>query len=534
VLPLPARAQEPPRSAAEVIEQARRAAAEDRNAAAVELFEAALELAPAFRREVLREYADQLTYTGRAGAAVPLYREALAWELSPEEERRARLGLALALSWSDRTAQARMEYEALLVRDAGDVEARLGRARVLSWDGRLAEAGREYERVLGMQPGNREARRSLAQVQAWRGRPLAAMAGLEQLLSEDPEDVEALLILGQIQADRGRPERAAAAVDRLLAVRPDHARALEFRRQLQLRSRPASRLDVQRSVQSDDLSITVLALRQTAHFGEGRTAIELRFQNFEYERPGSATDRLSVRRPGLHLRHRLGDRSEVNVAGHLDAIDPVGLPVARRTFTYDAWYTLWPTDGVRVDLSSARSTFDDIRSLAQPVVATFIGASSDLTPDERTRLSGRANAGSFSDGNGRLWAQAEVERRLWSAPHLLVGGRATAMRFDERLDNGYFNPDRYVAAVATARAWTGWRQRTWVNVGATYGREQSTPGGDRPVWSGEARVNHWPAARLEVEGRYDYFSSRQFFALDEALAGGWARQTLGLSVRFLW
>jgi hypothetical protein len=37
-----------------------------------------------------------------------------------------------------------------------------------------------------------------------------------------------------------------------------------------------------------------------------------------------------------------------------------------------------------------------------------------------------------------------------------------------------------------------------------------------------------------VEGRYDYFSSRQFFALDEALAGGWARQTLGLSVRFLW
>jgi thioredoxin-like negative regulator of GroEL len=69
----PARAQSPE----DVVEQARQAAATNDNREAARLFEQAMTLAPERRRELLLEYADQVTYSGRPAEAVPLYRELL-------------------------------------------------------------------------------------------------------------------------------------------------------------------------------------------------------------------------------------------------------------------------------------------------------------------------------------------------------------------------------------------------------------------------------------------------------------------------
>ncbi len=97
----PATAQQLHTSVADsLVARARAAAWRDANAKSAALFADALQRAPSRRSEWLREYADQLTYSDRADAAIPLYREALARPgMSIAEERRTRLGLALALSW---------------------------------------------------------------------------------------------------------------------------------------------------------------------------------------------------------------------------------------------------------------------------------------------------------------------------------------------------------------------------------------------------------------------------------------------------
>jgi tetratricopeptide (TPR) repeat protein len=526
-------AQEPP---LRIVEAAREAARNHRNAEAAALLAEALSIAPELRRELLLELAEQLTYSGRAAEAVPLFHEVLAWPPSPEEGRRARLGLALALSWSDQLSAALREYEQVLAEHPDDIDARLGRARILSWRGRLGAARAEYNRVLRQEPGSLEALRSGAQVQSWRRREFDALERLGAILRDHPEDVETLLILPQVQEARGRPDLALPAVDRLLVLQPDHARALEFRSGLLLRGRPWAQLEVRTSSQTDDLDITALSLTQSFPIHQGRSSLAFNYRQLGFAQPRPGIEEVTIVRPGFLARHRIGDRSEINVGASLDMINPAGAPARNRPFTYDAWLTLWPADGLRVDISSSRATFDNIRSLVTPVVATYAGLSADLTPHEMTRVSGRASRGSFSDGNTRLWGQLEAEQRAWNFPQVLLGVRATGMRFDQRLDGGYFNPERYISTVATARAWHGWQQRTWVNAGGSYGREQSTPGGTKPVWSIDARVSHWLTQRVEVEAAYDYFSSRQFFgtAVEGPDDRGWARQTMRAGLRLIW
>ncbi|HZH26496.1 MAG TPA: tetratricopeptide repeat protein [Azospirillaceae bacterium] len=146
---------------------ARAMAQVDRNAESAALFDRAIRLAPRTRGELLREYADQLSFTRRAADAVPLYREVLSWPgTDPEQARDARRGLALALSWSGRPEEAQAEYEAVIRDFPADLPARLGRARVLAERGLRAEALAEYETALGLDPRHPEALKGRERVRA--------------------------------------------------------------------------------------------------------------------------------------------------------------------------------------------------------------------------------------------------------------------------------------------------------------------------------------------------------------------------------
>jgi hypothetical protein len=207
---------------------------------------------------------------------------------------------------------------------------------------------------------------------------------------------------------------------------------------------------------------------------------------------------------------------------------------------YDAWLTYWPGDRARIDLSAGRSTFDNVRSLLTGLTQHAIGLSGDLLPDEHTRLTLRSSAARLSDGNHRVGGQAEAERELWTVPHVYVGGRVEQYRFGEARDAGYFSPARYFAALVTARAWAGVANRLWWNVDGSYGAERAVPGGQRPRWAAGARANYLVTPRLELEGRYAYFSSRQLFGpFGSALgatdpSGGFSRGTAGVAARLLW
>lgn len=507
-----------------LVEQARQAARADRNAEAAGLFERAVREDPARRREVLRELADQLTYSGRAAEAVPLYREVLGWEAEPRARRWTRLGLALALSWTDRLRDAQREYESLVAEDPGDVDARLGRARVLAWRDRLGDARGEYLRILAAAPGAFEARRELARVQWWRGRPRDAQRRLAGLLREHPDDTDIQLLLAEVRGSLGRPDLARAAVRDVLGRDPGHEGARTLGAALALGNRPVGRVQRYASEQSDRLDIRTTAVEQRFRPNAGRSEAGLRYELQDYA-PEQGGGGVRIHRPALFGRHRVSDALEVNAAVQGELIAAAR---DRSEVSYDAWATLWPADVVRLDLSARRAVFDNLRSLELGITGTYAGLSLDLTPAEKTRLTARGTLGRLSDGNRQRWGQLEAEHRVLDHPRTLVGARLTAIDFSRSTGNGYFEPQDFRAAVATLRIHDSLWSRLWWDVEGSYGREDTRTAGQKPLWSAGARASYRIGRRTEVDLRYLYFSST------EGSSGGFARGSLRAGVSRAW
>jgi tetratricopeptide (TPR) repeat protein len=529
VLAAPVGAQGLEKEADRTVAAAREAAREHRNAQAAVLFEWAISQAPSRRREWLLELAEQMTYSGRSKEAVPLFREVQkAGFTSPEEARRMRIGVARALSQRHQLPASLREYQALLRRDANDIEARLECARVLSWMDRHVSAKREYEAVLRQDPRNEDARRGLAQVQSWRGRHRDAQRRLSRFLQDHPEDEEATRLLAQSQEWMGRPDRAERTLRGLLARRPQDGRALELLGEIESRDRPESGLEYQQSQQSDDLTISSESFQHDLRLNNGRTTVGPRYQHWGYE-PEQGPDSVSVERVGAHARHRFSDRMELNHNVFVDRIEP-STGKERTLLTYDTYLTLWPNDTLRFDIGSNRTTFDNVKSLKQGITATAVSVSMDVVPDRMTRLTTRFNWADYSDGNHRRWTQLEAERRVGTAKRqgrkLFLGGRYTHIDYDRQLNNGYFNPKSYRQVVATARFHGRANDRLSYDFEGSYGREDAEPDGRRPFSSAGARLSYKVKARTEIEVRHSFFSSEQ------VSSGGFSRQTTAVSVRF--
>ena len=205
-----------------LIVRARTAARSDRNREAADLLAKAIALEPDRRLELLKDYADKLTYAGEARRAIPLYGELLAQDRSGPATppaaaggtqalpsvRSVRLSLALALSWSKQQGAALREYRQLADADPDDVEAGMGVARMLSWAGRQPEAIATYEQLLNRHPMNDAVERGLAEAQDWEGHHREAQATLGRLLQRHPNDLEARRLLAQSLAWSGRPDKA--------------------------------------------------------------------------------------------------------------------------------------------------------------------------------------------------------------------------------------------------------------------------------------------------------------------------------------
>jgi tetratricopeptide (TPR) repeat protein len=508
-----------------LVQQARAAAHADRNRDAADLFDRALLADSTLRRTVLRELADQLTYSERAGRAIPLYHEVLAFEQDPQARRWTRLGLALALSWTGRHRESVREYGVLIAADPDDVDARLGRARVLAWQGRLGDARGEYLRILAAHPNTPDAQRELARVQWWRGRPRDAQKRLRALAQGDPHDADSRLLLAEVQSSLGRPDAARAGVDDVLARYPGHGGATALLRELAGRGRPTGRVQQYASEQSDGLDIRVTSVEQRFRPGRGRSDVEARYELHDYA-PEVDGESLRIHRPGVYARRRLGDGAEVNASAHAELIRAGSDD--RAELSYDAWATFWPHDVLRTDVSVRRATFDNLRSLRLGITGTYAGLSADFTPTEKTRLTARSSLGRISDGNRRRWGQAEAERQVWREPRILAGGRFTALDFSESTGNGYFEPQDYRSGVATLRAYDRLGSRLWWDVEGTYGREDTRGSDPKSVWSAGARAAFRASARTELELRYNYFSSLA------DVSGGFARGSLSAAVRYAW
>lgn len=494
-LPASAQLAAPPQATASSVQStiaaARAAARADRNREAADLFARALAQAPERRRELLQEYADQLNYSGRSRAAIPLYREALQAPHSGEERLRLLKGLGLAYLWTDQPSLARPVFETLVREqpDDGDASRNLGRA--LSWSGRQREAVAHLQRHLAAHPGDDEARVIMAQAQAWLGRPDSAATTLAQL-----------------RAPRADAQKLAADLDR--------ARA------------PHTIADVQRSTQSDHLDIRAERLGQTASFAQGRGTAGVRIDHIAYDQQDGG-DSARVDRPMLLGRYRFSDAAELNAEIGQERIRPLTGPDHSPT-VYASWLTLWPNDLWRVDLSTNRNTFDNLKSLRLGITARQVGWSTDFTPTERQRYTVRLEHADYSDGNTRRNAQFEAEYRWRTHPDAWFGVRHTRIAFARQLDNGYFNPLDFESTQATARiAWRpdGDDGRWDVAATAAIGREHANPDGSKPAHDASLRVGWRVDPRTRVEARAQRFSSL-------TTSSGFARTTFGLSLDRSW
>jgi thioredoxin-like negative regulator of GroEL len=479
----------------ETLRQARAAAQSDRNAESAALFEKALALAPERRAELLREFADQLVYSGRSAQAVPLYRERLASELPAEERHRALRGLGLALAWSDRPGESRAVYESLLREIPGDAEAQRGVARGMAWSGRQREAQAELRRQLSSRPDDAEARVQLAQSQWW----------------------------------LGRPDEARRTLSGLDAAGESRGEARTLRREMDEGLAPRTSLRAQRSTQSDSLEIHAVALEHHLILREGLLTVMPRLETLRYE-PRERHREVRVIRPGVHARQRFGDDWELNVDAALDTIEPQAAPRYRR-FTHATWLTFWPQDSLRFDASAKRVTFDNVTSLERRITASFAGVSMDFTPDERDRITLRADRGRYSDGNRRTQAQVELERRVRAHPRVWAGARYTHFDFRHVTDSGYFNPRRYDGVLATLRvenAPASTPGRWTYSAFAAAGAEDARPGDSKPIWEGGVRAGYRFHDRAQLEVRLQRFSSRT------ASLSGFARTTSGVQLNLTW
>jgi tetratricopeptide (TPR) repeat protein len=506
------------------VEAARAAAREDRHQESIDAFQRAIELDPERRGEWLPELADQLAWSGQPGAAIPLYREALANAAGPEAERRARLGLALALSWDGQLEGSLAEYDALIARDATDREARLGRARVLSWLDRQGPALAEYEAVLRDHPEDLEALRGAGRVQSWRGRHRDAAGRMQGLLASQPGDRQGTAILAESLDWMGRPDRAERVLREQVAADPADARSAALLDDIEFRQRPTLRLDWSESHQSDDLRITRSSLDSRFHLGDGRSFAGPQLELGVFDPDDSPAKEILVYRPGFEAGHRFGDAFAWTGNFFVDVIETRGASGDHVLPTYDTFFTFLPNDLLRFDVGSSRSTFDNEQSLREGETAVYANASMDVTPDELTRLSTRLNWGEYSDGNQRGWWQVEAERRVWHHPRIATGVRYTGFDFARIEQSGYWNPDSYHANELLLRAFDRVGEKFHWYLGGTVGYEVQNPGSDKVIWSAGASLAYRILRSLEAEVAYDFFSSRT--AASSGFERGTGRVTL--------
>jgi tetratricopeptide (TPR) repeat protein len=475
---------------------ARQAAGQARNAEAVNLFERALTVMPSRRRELLREYAEQVLYAGQPLRAVPLFQEILQRaDLTPKDRRDAQLGLARALAWSGQQKLAIPVFGEIIAFNPRDIEALIGRGNALNDITNHQAALVDFEVVLALQPSNVEAIRGAATAERSMGLPRAALIRLEPLLTSGDRNLATLFIAAQARNEMGRPDLSETYARAVLAEKPGDEGAQRLLEQLYLERRPLTQIESWYARRSDDLAIWSLQASHELTFNSGLTkfAPQTRFMRYG----GGDFPSVDMYSLGLAGRHRFNDYLEFKTSFflNLEEEDRQDRPVLDDdqdvTFTHETTLSLIPSDLLRFDLDLGRRYADEnTRSIVNDVLANDFGLSVDITPDNATRFSGQAIYSHYSDGNERFWGQVEAAKRFTANPYFWLGARYTAFEFEKVFDNGYWNPKRYQSLEGTLQFYGPLADKWWFDIQAAAGYGLSEPGEGGFVSYTSARLNY--------------------------------------------
>ncbi len=508
---------------AALIASARAAAHEDRNTDSAALFAKAIAANRGETGFLLREYADQLTYSGHPDQAIGVYSAYLAQpDLSVQDRLTARKGQALALSWSGQLPAALGAYEALITDQPDNIDLRLDRARVLTWMEQHEAAKVQYQQILVTDPNNAAAAEGLARADSAMGQHRTALAALDTLKSPDNQTDEALYLRARTMTWLGRPDLANPILTALLQRNPAHHDAHALRADIERDQRPLFRATLERSGQSNSLDITTVRLSQSFFWNTGTLEFGPDFEHQSLD-PNTG-DGIRISRLGLHLRSRFSDDAQISL--RLQDQRTNGPGPDKSLTTGEAYLTLWPSDAMRLDFGASRSSFDSV--IGSNYYANYGSASVDWYPQPRTRLTARTSYGDYSDGNKRWLGQIEAEQQLLRSPNLFLGGRLTRFSFDKTFDHGYFNPKSLTSAEVTGHLWGKAKGVLWYDLAGAIGHEDADPGGGKMVYSASARLSRALTQAVDLEAIVSTFSSR---AQEPT---GFERTTVSLGVRYRW
>lgn len=465
---------------------ARQVAGQGRSPEAVVLFERAFTVEPGRRRELLREYAEQVLYAGQPARAIPLFEEVLRRpDLTAKDTRDAKLGLARAFAWSGQQPLAIPVFTDILASSPNDVDALVGRGNTLNDITRHKEALVDFEAVLRLQPANVDATRGAATAERSMGLPRRALARIEPLLASGDRHPTTLLIAAQARQEMGRPDLAQSYAEALLARKPGDETARRLLDQLFQERRPLTTIEAWHARRSDDLSISTFLISHELTFNDGLTKFGPQARAMHFE--GGDFPTVDIYSIGIAGRHRFNDFLEFKSSLFLNVEDePDDQDVE---VTHETTLSFIPSDVIRLDLNLVRRYPDEnTRSIVKDVFADDVGFAVDYTPDNAFRISGRGIYSHYTDGNERVWGQAEIAKRFSADPYLWFGLRYTAFDFARVLDNGYWNPDRYQSFELSMQLWGTLAEHWTYDFQGAAGYGLSDPGSGGFVSYASARI----------------------------------------------
>ncbi|HSJ13189.1 MAG TPA: tetratricopeptide repeat protein [Longimicrobiales bacterium] len=368
---------------------------------------------------------------------------------------------ARVLSWAGRLGAAEEAYWTSLAANPGDVEAMRGLARVTSWRGDLATGEQLWRRAVAADPASAEARIGLSQVLRWRGQPAASLEEAREAVRLDPENRDAQLQLAWAEA--AFAPRIAPAFS--AAFDSDDNRLL-----------------------TSSLAVTLFPAHRVALTASGylRRAQDGRAG-------GGAVDSRALT---LAARTDIGAGWTVGASGGVKDRD---VPGAEADFTFGGSLASAPWRPVSGAVAYTRGVFDaTARLIEQGVTTDEVALTVAAQLARAVRLEAGAGFMRFTgvERNERVLARLGLDVRAGS--WLRVRPRALGFGFEHDLDEGYFDPDRYLlgeVGVGVDRYRGAWALSGEVAPGA---QQVGSDGDVQGALSGSARVGYTLAPGREI------------------------------------
>jgi Tfp pilus assembly protein PilF len=492
---------------------ARVAAGEDRHNDAIAHYLEAIRLKPSLRSDVSVELGNQYTWNDQAAEAIEHYEYHL---LSDPNDMDAKLGIARALSWTDRLEESADYYEAMLP-DAGDSrdEVLIGLARVRSWQDDLDDAEEIYSEVILEDPGNVEAHLGLAQVTNWSGKNREAESLYRAILDDEPDNTEARIGLAYAQAWQGRRDLAIETLE------AGDSNERYVRMADEMNHIGYARGNHTYSFRDNTSDGDFHALRsEMTYTPEHLTEIGAAYTRGQLDLDGVPL--IERHELSLIFRQRFNSVLAVSLSPGLqwNRFDDYAAPPSTTLddefdlFIWDAYATLTPRDWLRFDASFSRSTIDVPRPVFREIYVTTESLSMDWRWAHRLLTVWQLSHSDFSDHNRRVAVSGRVD---WTPPvrvrtpwqnHFVVTGGAGYWDMEMQSDNGYFSPLSLATLYSQLRYVTDIGSRTTVDVAGRLGLEKENSGDWNSTGSFEANVTVGIANDVSLRAGYSTSGSR--------------------------